>query len=231
MLGTKKVLDAVSVAIHRGLDGDENCRLGSLTIAKESRTPSLARRLSNSAPSGVSDPGITIATRRVRRNLVQRCASSTGTVKTDPSSPNGKERSRNRPPNSDTTSPLSNTSVGPPRGRATSFTRDFKGARRRTLRNGEYRRANAAATKKATRVPILSGLLNHWLTVEGCNRVSAMTTARKATMGNAAGFQPRREASRFSLSRGSGASCEVVVHLLSRVPHSLLEVPNARVSL
>ena len=223
MLGAEKLLDAMSVAIHRGLDGDENRCLGSLTIAKESRTPSRARRLSNSAPSGVSDPGITIATRRVRRNLVQRCASSTGTVKTDPSSPNGKERSRNRPPNSDTTSPLSSTSVGPPKGRATSFTRDFKGERRRTLRNGEYRRANAAAANKANRVPMLSGLLNHWFTAEGCNRVSAMTTARKATMGNAAGIQPLREASRLSLSKGSGAGCEVVVHLLSRVSHSLLE--------
>ena len=231
MLGAENVFDAVSVAIHRGLDGDENCCLGSLTIAIASRTPSRARRPSNSAPSGVSDPGITVAKRRVRRRLVQRCASSTGTVKTEPSSQNGMERSRNRPPNSDTTSPLSNTSVGPPRGRATSFTRDFKGERRRTLRNGEYRRANAAAAKNASRVPMLSGLLNHWFTAEGSNRVSAMMTARKATMGNAAGVQPRREASRFSLSKGSGAGCEVVVHLLTRVPYSLLEVPNARVSL
>ena len=212
MLGAEKVLEAVSVAIHRGLDEDENCCLGSLTIAKDSRTPSRARRASNSAPSGVSDPGITVATRRVRRRLAHRCASSTGTVKTEPSSQNGMERSRNRPPNSDTTSPLSNTSVGPPRGRATSFTRDFKGERRRTLRNGEYRTANAPAAKKANRVPMLIGLVNHWFTAEGCNKVSAMTTARKVTMSSAAGIQPRRKASRFSLSNGSAAGCEVVVH-------------------
>jgi len=201
----------VSVAIHRGLGGDENCCFGSLTIATESRTSSRARRPSNSAPNCVSDPGITVATRRVRRRLVQRCASSTGTVKTEPSSPNGKERSRSRPPNSDTTSPLSNTSVGPPKGRAASFTRDFKGERRRTLRNGEYHRANAAAAKKANRVPMLSVLLNHWFIAGGCSKVSAMTTARKATMGSAAGIQPRRKASRFSLSKGSKAGCEVVV--------------------
>jgi len=225
MLGAEKVFDAVSVAIHRGWDGDENCRLGSLTIATESRTLSRARRPSNSAPSGVSDPGITIATRRVRRRLVQRCASSTGTVKTEPSSPNGKERRRNRPPNSDTTSPLSNTSVGPPRGNAASFTRDFKGERRRTLRNREYRSANAAAAKKATSIPMLSVLLNHWYTVEGCNNVSAMTTARKATMGSAAGIQPRRKASRFSLSNGSEAGCEVVVH---RQSHCLAAIRSLR---
>src|SRR2546422_11045084 len=228
MLGAEKVLDAVSVAIHRGLDGDENCCLGSRTIARESRTPSRARRPSNSAPSAVGDPGITIATRRVLRNLVQRCASSTGTVMTEPSSPNGKERSRNRPPNSDTTSPLSNTSVGPPRGRATSFTRDFKGERRRTLRNGEYRKANAAAAKKANRVPMLIGLVNHWFTAEGCNKVSAMTTVRKATIGSAVGIQPRRKASRFSLSKGSEAGCEVVVHRFTVIASQLYDVYGRR---
>ena len=212
MLGDEKVLDAVRVAIHRGLDGDENRCLGSLTVAKESRTPSRARKAPSSALSGVIDPGITVSTRRVRRRLVQRCASSTGTLKAEPSSPTSNERSMKRPPASDTTSPLSNTSVGPRRGNATSFTRDFKGERRRTLRNGEKRRANAAAAKKTNRVPMLSVLLNHWFGADGSNKVSVMTTARKAIMGSAAGIQPRRKASRFSLSNGSEAGCEFVVN-------------------
>ncbi len=220
MLGTEKVLDTVRVAIHRGSDGYRNCCLGSLSIAKESRTPSRARRASSSAPSGVLDPGMAVATRRVRRSLVQRRASSTGAPKTEPSSPNSKERSMNRPPTSDTTTPLSNTSVGPRRGNAASFTRDFKGERRRTLRSGEYRRATAAAAKKANRVPMLIGLVNHWFTAEGCNEVPVITMARKATIGTAVGIQPQRKASRCSLSNGSEGSWEVVVHRERSLPRS-----------
>src|SRR2546425_8159524 len=62
---------------------------------------------------------------------------------------------------------------------------------------------------------MLIGLVNHWFTAEGCNKVSAMTTVRKATIGSAVGIQPRRKASRFSLSKGSEAGCEVVVHRYS----------------
>src|SRR5438132_1392254 len=58
MFGAEKDLDAVRVTIHRGLAGRERCVFGSLTIAIKSRTPSLARSASNSAPNGGAvDPG------------------------------------------------------------------------------------------------------------------------------------------------------------------------------
>jgi hypothetical protein len=58
---------------------------------------------------------------------------------------------------------------------------------------------------------MLSALLNHWFTAEGCNKFSTMTAATKATRSIAAEIQPRRKASHFSLSNGSALSCEVVV--------------------
>jgi len=213
MFGAEKDLDAVRVTIHRGLAGRERCVFGSLTIAIKSRTPSLARSASNSAPNGGAvDPGMTVATRRVRRTLVQRSASLTGTRSTEPSHPKSKLTSMRRPPKRVTTSPLSKSSVGPRMGNATSFTRDLKEERWRAPRSGTYSRANARAAETANTVPMLSALLNDWFTAEGCKKFSVITAATKATMGIAAGIQPRRKASRLSLSNGSEVGCRVVAY-------------------
>src|SRR2546421_3378171 len=161
VFGAEKGLDAVRVTIHRGLDGRERCEFGAVTIAITSRTPSLALRASNSPPNGgAADPGMTVATRRVRRTLVQRSASSTGTRNTEPSHPKSKLTSMSRPPNRVTTSPLSKSSVGPRMGNATSFTRDFREERWRALRSGAYIRANARAAETANTVPMLNALLS-----------------------------------------------------------------------
>jgi hypothetical protein len=67
-------------------------------------------------------------------------------------------------------------------------------------------------------VPALSALPNHWFAVAGCNRISTMAAATKTTMGIAAGIQPRRKASDFSLSNGSVVGDEVVPYPNTSLP-------------